>query len=75
MSIRPDDTSPASWQVHRQVLEQMDPQARVQAAIDLSDAVRELQIQGALARNPTWSRSDAVDWLIRRVIAPEFRPS
>jgi hypothetical protein len=43
----------------------MDPASRVRAAIDLSDSVREIQIQGLLARNPAWKRSDAVNALIK----------
>jgi hypothetical protein len=45
----------------------MDPSVRVRIAIDLSESVRELEIEGLLARNPKWSRSDAVDWLVRRL--------
>jgi hypothetical protein len=45
----------------------MDPSSRVRVAIDLSDSVREIQIQGLLHRNAAWSRSDAVLWLIRRL--------
>jgi hypothetical protein len=46
----------------------MDPASRVETATDLSDSVRELQIQGILVRNPTWSRTDAVRLLIQRSI-------
>lgn len=68
MSTRPDDTSAASRRVQRAIVASMDPAARVRVAIDLSESVRELQIEGLLSRNPTWSRSDAVDWLVRRVV-------
>ncbi len=44
----------------------MDPSSRVQIAVDLSESVREIQIQGLLARNPGWARADAVNWLIQR---------
>lgn len=66
MSTRPNDTSVASWRVQREILARMDPASRVETATDLSDSVRELQIQGILARNPTWSRTDAVRLLIQR---------
>jgi hypothetical protein len=66
--MRPHDTSVESWQAQRAALARMDPESRVRAATDLSDAVRELQIQGALARNPGWSRSEAVDALVQRLI-------
>lgn len=65
MSTRPHDTSDASWAARRDAVAAMDPASRVRAAIDLSESVREIQIQGLLARNPAWSRADAVRWLIR----------
>jgi len=67
MFTRPTDASPPAWQAQLEALARMDPQSRVRAAIDLSEAVRELQIQGALARHPSWRRSDAVDWLVARL--------
>ena len=68
MSPRPDDTSAASWHAQRAILERMDPASRVRIAIDLSDSVRELQIQGLLVRNPAWTRPDAVAALIQRLV-------
>ena len=65
MHGKPLDTLHAGWQVHRDALERMDGEARVRTAIELSEAVREIRLQGLLARNPTWSRSDAVQWLLR----------
>jgi hypothetical protein len=38
----------------------MDPSSWVRAAIDLSDSVRDLRIEGLLLRSPGWSRSDVV---------------
>jgi hypothetical protein len=67
MSTRPRDTSDAGWVAQRDAVAGMDPASRVRAAIDLSDSVREIQIQGFLARNPTWKRSDAVQALIQRL--------
>jgi hypothetical protein len=65
MSTRPRDTSDASWVAQRGAVGGMDPASRVRAAIDLSDSVREIQIEGLLARNPEWKRSDAVNALIK----------
>jgi hypothetical protein len=67
MSNRPLDTSDASWGARRDVVAQLDPSFRVRIAIDLSESVRELQIQGLLARHPAWCREDAVHWLIQRL--------
>jgi len=66
MSSRPRDTSESSWVSRREILSTMTPSSRVQIAIDLSESVREIQIQGLLARHPDWSRADAVNWLIHR---------
>jgi hypothetical protein len=67
MSHRPHDTSEASWVAQRDAVAAMDPASRLQVALELSDSVRELQIQGLLARHPAWSREEAVDWLIQRL--------
>jgi hypothetical protein len=67
MSTKPHDTSAASWAAQRDAVAAMEPRARVQVAIDLSESVRELQIQGLLARHPSWSREEAVTWLIQRL--------
>lgn len=66
MSSRPRDTSDSSWATQRAVLAAMDPASRVQIAVDLSESVREIQIQGLLARNSGWTRGDAINWLIQR---------
>jgi hypothetical protein len=65
MSTKPHDTSDASWVAQRDAVAAMEPSCLVQVAIDLSESVRELQIQGLLARHPSWSREEAVGWLIR----------
>ncbi|HEX2168317.1 MAG TPA: hypothetical protein VHG09_13870 [Longimicrobiales bacterium] len=67
MSSRPRDTSDSSWLAQRHAVARMDPSARVRVAIDLSDSVREIQIQGLLHRHPAWNRSEAVQWLIQRL--------
>ena len=66
MSSRPRDTSDSSWAAQRAILVAMDPSSRVQIAVDLSESVREIQIQGLLARNSGWARADAVNWLVQR---------
>ena len=67
-SHRANDTSAAAWNVQRAALVRMGPESRVRVAIDLSESVRELQIQGILARNSEWSRRDAIDWLVQRAL-------
>jgi hypothetical protein len=67
MGTIPADTSAASWQLRREILARMDPEARVRTAIDLSESVREIQIQGLLARHPAWERDHAVRHLVRQI--------
>jgi len=67
MSTKPHDTSDPSWVAQRDAIAAMKPSSRLQVAIDLSESVRELQIQGLLARHPSWSRQEAVGWLIQRL--------
>jgi hypothetical protein len=64
MATKPLDTTTEAWEIQRQAIARMSPEDRVRTAIELSEAVRELQLQGILARNPRWSRSDAVKWLL-----------
>ena len=65
MPTKPLDTTSEGWVIQREALARMGSEARVKTAIDLSEAVRTVQMEGILARNPTWSRRDAVQWLLR----------
>jgi hypothetical protein len=74
-SNRANDTSAAAWNAQQAALARMGPESRMRIAIDLSESVREIQIEGMLARNPEWSRRDAIDWLVQyalrsRVVRP-----
>jgi hypothetical protein len=64
MSTKPIDTTAEGWAIQRNALEQLGGEGRVRTAIELSEAVREMQLQGILARNASWTRSDAVRWLL-----------
>lgn len=68
MSSRPLDTSPAAWTKYRSVLDQMDGAARVQAAIELSEGVRELRLAGIRARHPDLTERE----IIARLIAEDY---
>lgn len=65
MTTRPLDTTSEAWRVQRDIVRRMDGDARLRTAIELSDAVRAIQIEGLLARHPAWSRADAVRHLVR----------
>lgn len=64
MLAKPHDTSPAAWIAQRSILKRLGPDGRVRAAIDLSDSVRSIQLEGILARHPEWSGADAVRHLV-----------
>ena len=64
MSTKPADTDQEAWTFRRGILENMDHDGRVMTAIELSEAVREIQLSGVMARNPTWSRAEAVRHLV-----------
>lgn len=65
MSTRPRDTDPLSWMLVRKSFASMGGEARLRAAIDLSEAVREFRIAGLQSRHPGWSRTDAVRHIVR----------
>ncbi len=64
MVTRPSDTSAEAWSVQQKALSRLGPAGRVRVAIELSQAVRDIQIEGALARHPGWDRAMAVRHLI-----------
>ena len=64
MSSRPLDTTPAAWSRYEAVLDRMDAPARLHAAVELSNAVREIRLAGIRSRHPELSRRDAVAQLV-----------
>lgn len=68
MTPRPLDTDRAAWTAQNAVLDRMDGPARLRAALELSEAVREIRLAGIHARYPQSSRSAAV----RRVVLEEY---
>jgi hypothetical protein len=65
MAARPQDTSPEAWSRRLAALARLGEEGRVQVAIELSEAVRSIQLAGILARNPGWRASDAVRHLVK----------
>lgn len=66
MNAKPRDTTPSAWNAQRSVLKRLGPVGRIRVAIDLSEAVRSIQLDGILARNPGWSHGEAVRYLVRK---------
>lgn len=64
MTPRPLDTSPDAWEAHLAALGRLGAQGRVLAALELSEAVRSIQLAGIRARHPEWDERDAVRHLV-----------
>jgi hypothetical protein len=64
MTSRPLDTDEAAWSAHNAVLDGMDGAARVRAAMDLSEAVRDIRLAGIRARHPELTPRQAVARLV-----------
>ena len=60
MSSRPKDTAPASWSQYEAILDRNGETARLNAAIELSDAVRKIRLDGIRSRHPELSLREAV---------------
>lgn len=68
MISRPLDTTPEAWARQNDVLDRMGGPARLLAALELSDAVREIRLAGLRARHPDLSRRQVV----ARLVAEEY---
>lgn len=60
MTPRPLDTAPTSWSAYHRVLDRMGGSARLDAAVELSEAVREIRFAGIRARYPELSARELV---------------
>lgn len=64
MISRPHDTTPVAFAAQNAAFDRMGAQARLRAAVDLSESVREIRIAGIAARHPEMDRSTVVARLI-----------
>ena len=64
MTSRPLDTAPAAWSEYEAVLDRMDGPARLNAAVELSEAVHEIRLAGIRSRHPELSPAEAVEKLV-----------
>jgi len=64
MKSRPMDTTAASWDQYNLVLDGMDGAARLHAAIELSESVREVRLSGIRARHPKLTQLEIVARLV-----------
>ena len=68
MKTHPLDTDQAAWTRYTAVLDGMDGAARLYAAIELSETVREIRLAGIAAEHPRVSRRETV----ARLVLDEF---
>jgi hypothetical protein len=64
MSSRPIDTAPASWSQYEAILDRIGEAARLNVAIELSDAVRRIRLDGIRSHHPELSLREAVALLV-----------
>lgn len=65
MNIRPLDTTEDALQAQRSALSKLGPEARVRAALEMSDAARRIRVSGLRSRRPGVGRRE----LMARYIA------
>jgi len=68
MSPRPLDTSEKAWSEYGAILDHMGGEARLRAALEMSDAVRLIRLAGIQALHPRWAQ----DQLVRQFILEEY---
>ena len=68
------DTDPEPWARYTAVLDRMDGPARLRAALELSDTVREIRLAGLRARNPGLSPRQVVARLVAEDYGIELPP-
>ena len=64
MIFHPLDTAAASWSEYNAVLDRMDGAARLFAAVELSDLIREVRLSGIRARFPDMTPQERVAQLV-----------
>jgi hypothetical protein len=74
MTTIPRDTAPAAWSTHTSLLDRIGGPARVRAAIELSEAVRDVRLAGIRARNPSLDDRELLARLVSEDYGPELPP-
>lgn len=67
MSLRPLDTTPAALSAQRFALGKLGPEARVRAALEMSDAMRSIRLSGIRSRHPEANEREAIAQFIGQV--------
>lgn len=58
------DTAPSSWSRYEAILDRIGETARLNAAIELSDAVRQIRLDGIRSRHPELDLREAVALMV-----------
>lgn len=66
------DTSPEAHAAQLLVYARMGPERRVELAFEMSEAAREVAIEGVRQRNPRMSRDRAREVVLRQILGPEL---
>lgn len=66
MESRPLDTSPEALERQRLAFRELGPEARVRAAIEMSEAIRRVTLAGLRERHPEASERELVSRFIAR---------
>jgi hypothetical protein len=75
MSSRPPDTAPASWAAYHAALDHMGGPGRLTAAVELSEALREIRLAGIRALHPELTRRESVARLVWEEFGVALPPS
>jgi hypothetical protein len=75
MTSRPLDTDAAAWSAQNAALDRMGGPARLRAAIELSEAVREIRLAGIQACHPDLGRREVIFRLVREEYGVELPDS
>lgn len=66
MTPRPLDTTSDAWSRQKRALADLGPEGRYRVALELSEAVRAIQLAGIGARHPDWDHRRIVRHLVLR---------
>jgi hypothetical protein len=69
--MTPRDTTPEARAMQVAVWRRLGGPARVELAMEMSDAAREIAIEGEMARAPSLSRDAARRRVLRRILGAE----
>ena len=60
MSLRPVDTTSEALAAQRSALQDLGPEGRVRAALEMSDAVRRIRLSGIRSRHPEATEAEVI---------------